>query len=461
MDYTKLVESKFCAFAKKHNMLDTRSILAAFSGGADSTVLLYILDKVCKKRGIELFALHVNHMIRGKEATRDENFCKEFAKEHSIPFECVYIDVPSLSKALGIGLEECARNCRYDAFEKYCKAHNIEKIATAHNANDNLETVIFNLARGCSLSGICGIPPVRDNIVRPLLLCSKDEILGYAKENSIDYIYDSTNSDTEYSRNYIRHKIIPSLEALNGNVVHNVARFTQIALEDDICLESIAKNYLQESDITVLKKLDTPILHRVISMKFEQNTKCHMENVHINSVEKLIRNGRNNSSISLPQKMKAQIENNNFLIIKDSATNLPAPYFMELVDGINRIEPDDSVLYISVNGNDEHKDILSKQNFYKIFIYTAIDFDKIYGKLTLRSRKEGDKYRYGGMTRSLKKLMNGKKLSLSKRATLPVICDEKGIVWVPGFGVRDLVAPDAHTKNICHLYYMKGEHALP
>lgn len=455
MNYTELVEAKFTAFAEKYSMLDTASVLAAFSGGADSAVLLHILNKVCRERNIRLFALHVNHMIRGDEAARDENFCREFAAGFEIPFECVRIDVPALSQSTGKGLEECARDCRYQALFDFCESHGIEKLATAHNADDNLETVIFNLARGCSLSGICGIPPVRGNIIRPLLLCSKEEIIGYAAENEIRYVYDSTNSDTEYTRNFIRHKIIPNLKELNSSLTENISRFSQIAREDNAYLDGIAKKHLPESDINVLKTLDAPILHRVISLKFEQNTKCHLEAVHINAISKLIEKGQNNSSVSLPQKMQAVIENSRFVIREKTAALPFSPYSADLIAGENTVRADDSVIFISINDSDKDKYILSKQNLYKIFIYAAIDFDKIYGKLFIRNRNEGDAYRCGGMTRTLRKLMNGKKLSAAVRNTLPVICDEKGIVWVPGFGVRDGLKVSEHTKNICRLYYMK------
>lgn len=457
MNYTELVESKFAAIVSKYGMLDTTaSVLAAFSGGADSSVMLFVLDKECRKRNIRLLALHVNHMIRGKEAERDEEFCKNFAKSRKIEFECVKIDVTAIRAALGIGLEECARNCRYDALNDFCKKRGIDKIATAHNADDNLETIIFNLARGASLSGICGIPPVRENIIRPMLLCSKEEIIGYAKENGIDYIYDSTNGDTKYSRNFIRHKIIPLLKELNSSLTDNVSRFSQTARSDGDYLDKIAEKYLQESDITVLKELEAPILHRVISMKFEQNTKCHLEAKHIDSVADMIKKGHNNSSLSLPQKKRAVIHNYRFVIENNAASEEIQEYFIDLSAGENRISADDSVILILTDESKSNMDILSKQNFYKIFIYTALDFDKIYGKLFARNRRPGDAYRYNGMTRTLKKLLNGKKLPTSERARLPIICDSGGIAWVPGFGVCDRLAPDADTKNICHMYYMKG-----
>ena len=173
-------EAAFASFCEIHKLLLTDSLLVAFSGGADSAVLLTLLQKECQARHICLTAFHVNHMIRGEEADRDAAFCKKFCQERAISFVCESVDIPSLAKAEKKGLEETARNERYRLLSEYAEKEGYTKIATAHNATDNLETVLFHLVRGMSIHGAGGIHPIRQNIIRPLLPFTKEEILaGY------------------------------------------------------------------------------------------------------------------------------------------------------------------------------------------------------------------------------------------------------------------------------------------
>ena len=461
MSFTETVIKKFSSLSREYGMLDTRSVAVGFSGGADSTVLLHLLMQYCKDHQIRLVAIHINHMIRGEQADADQQFCESFCSDHSIELVSIKKDVPALSRLLGIGIEECARKCRYEAFSDFCSQNGIDRIATAHNANDNAETVIFNLARGCSLSGICGIPPVRDNIIRPILLCTKEEIIGYAKENSLSFVFDETNNDTDYTRNFIRHRILPELKDINPAFLESVSRFSQSVRKDNAYLESVAEQYVNICDIATLSSLDSPILHRVILMKFEQTTKYRLESVHLISVARLIREGKDNSSVSLPCKMQAIIESGCLVFRLEGRfsgntqkCSTDCGYIFDLEWGDNPISSDASVITLC---SEEHceKYNLSQQNLYKIFIQQTVDFDKINGKLYVRSKNNGDAYKFKGMTRKLKKLFNERGISQKDRATLPVICDESGIIWVPGFDPSDRVLCSKDTKNKIRIIYKK------
>ena len=188
-------------------------ITAALSGGADSVCLLIILKELSDKYSFTLDALHINHCIRGKESDRDEEFCRNLCKKYDIPLTVIRTDVPAAAAESKKSLEETARDIRYKAFEKH--AGDKGKIATAHTVSDNAETVILNMARGTGLKGLCGIPPVRDNIIRPLIDVTRQQIEDYLKSMNQGFVTDSTNLSDDYTRNRIRHKIIPELLKIN------------------------------------------------------------------------------------------------------------------------------------------------------------------------------------------------------------------------------------------------------
>ena len=181
-------------FALPHvlsGMTPESPILVGFSGGADSRALLDLLKKYADQNGTQIFAAHVNHGIRGEEADRDEAFCRAIAKDYGIPFFVHRVDIPSLARDTGKSVELCARDERYAFFARLMQENSIPLLATAHNSNDNLETMLFNLARGSGLSGLCGIPPKRECegglLIRPILLMSKDDVLEYCRENGLDF----------------------------------------------------------------------------------------------------------------------------------------------------------------------------------------------------------------------------------------------------------------------------------
>ena len=441
--------------AERYSMLETPSILVGFSGGADSTVLLHILSKLCGERGIALHALHVNHMIRGEEAFRDEKFCEDFCRERGIPFKAVRIDIPEAAKREKLGLEECARLHRYAAFEEHCAENGIKTVATAHNANDNLETVLFNLARGTSLSGVCGIAPVRGSIIRPLIECTKDEIKAYAADEGLGFVFDSTNLDTDYSRNAIRLNVVPELLRINPGLFENVSRFSRSAREDSEYLLGEASVYLDEEDVGVLSGLRSPVLSRVIVLKYRELTGGSLEAVHIDAVSALIKKASSGSFYSLPGQITAVIRDGKFRLIRGKEADAPR-FEHELSEGENTIPETGEVIFISREAEEIKKYSDTLQNINKKSILSKICSDKIVGGLKARSRSEGDRYRYGGMTRSVKKLLGASGLTHAEKSALPFICDDAGIIWIPGFGVNDAYRTSG-SGNTLYILYCPGK----
>ena len=223
---------------KKYNMLENCDrIVVGLSGGADSVCLLSVLNSLKAEYGFSLIAAHINHGIRGAEAQRDEESCKKLCEKLNVPLEILHADIPKLSKQQGIGEEECGRIVRYDFFRSLAGKRG--KIATAHNLNDNAETLLLNLVRGAGSKGACGIPPVRDNIIRPLIETDRESIEKYCQENNLQYVTDSTNLECEYSRNKIRIKVLPTLCEINQNAVGALSGFSLRMREQEAFLESI------------------------------------------------------------------------------------------------------------------------------------------------------------------------------------------------------------------------------
>ncbi len=462
MKKVSILEEKFSDAIKRYDMLSCASLLVGLSGGADSVVLLYMLKKEAAKRGFSLFALHVNHMIRGEEADRDESFCRALCKKWDIPFTAVKVNIPEIAEKEKCGLEEAARNCRYKIFDSFCRENSVERIATAHNASDNLETVLFNIARGSSLKGLGGIPPTRENIIRPLIFCTKNEIIEYTDENQLEYVYDSTNSDTDYSRNLIRHKIVPELLRLNPSAEDALSRMTLLVREDSEFLEETAKNFTDDR-CDILSSLDGAVLGRVIkNMYTASGGKENLTYTHISDIKSLISAKIEHSSISLPGGIRAKIENSRLVFARDKDKIQHTSYCINLTMGENIIPEDRSIIFIckeneeNAEKNEEiRKYLIKKQNIYKISIKVTVPFDIINSGLSARNKEDGDRYVYGGMTRNVKKLFCDKKLPLDYRATIPVIRSDKGIVWIPGFPVADTVSSKNNNLPQIAIYYMK------
>lgn len=441
-----------------------RGVLVGYSGGADSSAMLYLLKPICDERGIYLHAMHIHHGIRGEEADRDARFCEDTCKKLGVDFTLVCADIPALAKQSGRGIEETAREFRYGEFLKKVRAdERISCIATAHNANDNAETVIFNLTRGSGITGVSGIAPIRDfdgvTVIRPILYADKCDIVGYCKQNGIEYIFDSTNDDTQYTRNFIRHEIIPSLEKLNPSMLVSVTRMTENLRADALCLNGIAKEFAENNvkggkiDVRVLAGADKAIASRVISQMFASVSDKAVERVHIDAVLGLVRDCHGDASLSLPGEVRAVIESGWLYFTPDAPEAFHA-FEYELIKGVNRFDEGFAVL-VAENAEDLQKYNETLQNIYKLSIHTKISFDKINNTLTVRSRRDGDSYVFGGMTRKLKKLYNDRAYSAKKRAATPVFCDGEGIVWVPGFSVADRAKPTCGGVDV--IYYYNGE----
>ena len=428
------------------------SVLVALSGGADSTSLLHIICKCAKKYGYKLYAAHLNHSIRGAEADRDEEFCRRLCDRLGVTFFSKKIDVPRLARETKRSVETAARDARYGFFDGLMREYSIPILATAHNANDNLETMIFNLARGCGADGMCGIPTCRSfgggMLVRPILQMSRREILEYCRDNSLEFVTDSTNTDTDYTRNKIRAKIIPVLEEINPEVTRSASRLSTSLRADSLCLQSMSDWFLDElgedCSIEVEKLCGSPdaITNRALIALFsEASGGGTLEYTHIEDINRLCRAAVPHSSIDLPCKMTAKIENGRlyFERAKEKTDEKAAEFLVELREGNNIISDIDCEIFI---GNSQNE-----INIYKNSILLYLDSAKINGAVIARNRLAGDRILAGKHHKDVRKLISAAKIPLHLRARLPILCDSDGVIAVPLCATRDGAKSNADAKN--------------
>lgn len=418
-------------------------VLLALSGGADSSALLHILNDDAHKNGFILHAAHFNHRIRGEEATRDADFCKKICASLNIPFHLGEADVPALAKKNGNSIEAEARNQRYSFFENIMRENNIPILVTAHHAEDQAETVLLHILRGSGIKGLRGIQPCRSfandfYLVRPFLKAQKQDILAFCEQNNIDFVTDSTNSDTQYARNALRTEIIPKLYELQPNLCEILERLSQNACESDDFITACALKFIetecvQNIPIEKFNRLFDAEKAKVISTLFEEKFDCTLERIHIDSVIELCQKAVPHSSISLPQKTCARIENGNLVFEKEYERSIldgfePIPFCEEIIDtkcGVT-IKIEKNPTKIS-NKNDLTLDVkceLISENAH------------------FRPRREGDVIFAGKMNKKVKKLISEKKIPLEKRKNLPVLVSNNEILWIPSVAVCDRVKMD-------------------
>ena len=310
----------------KHHLIDKGDcILVGLSGGPDSVFLLHVLDAFRESVGYSLYALHVHHGIRGDEADRDMEFSRDLCEKWHIPFKVVYVDAPGYAKEKGLSLEEAARILRYEAFEAERQAISMEralesdaicKIAVAHHLDDQAETVLHNMVRGSGIRGLSGMEPRRGFIIRPLLSTKREYILRKLKDNGISYVIDSTNLDTQYTRNHIRTGILPELREINPEAAVHIAHTAELLREADDYFMKLAADYVDRYGVNDVREISIEttelktypeLVRQYVMMELVRRLGTPLKDwgsVHFRDLDKLI-HGPGNSHLDLPYKMSA------------------------------------------------------------------------------------------------------------------------------------------------------------
>ncbi len=402
---------------KLRNFLDTYDMLApedrvicAVSGGADSMALLWGMYLLRQERDFILEAAHFNHGLRGEESDRDAAFVADFCRGYGIPLHMGRGPVKKGEK----GLEAAAREARYAFF-----ATLDGKIATAHTANDNAETVLLNMVRGSGLKGLGAIAPVGRRLIRPMLMITRQEVLAFLQEYHIPHVEDSSNGGDAFLRNRLRHSVMPLLEQENPRLAENMSAMALRLRQDEACLEAVAEKARTVS-VAALRELPGPLRSRVLEHFLKENGVREPEARHLALLEELVFSDRPSAKADFPggicisrcydrlqrQEKTAKLEK----------TELPCAGTVVL---------EAAGLQVTLR---QAQEILNTP-----YIFTV----DARGAVFLGSRLEGDVLTLPGGTKSVKKLFVDRKIPAARRMGIPVIRDEQGILGVYGIGADE------------------------
>ena len=384
---------KLEAFIRRMELIQPGDrVVCAVSGGADSMALLFAMYLLKEKLDIQVEAAHFNHNLRGEESDGDENFVREFCHRFDIPLHSGSADVTAGKK----GLEAAARDARY-AFLDTLPG----KIATAHTAGDNAETVLMHMIRGTGLKGLGGIAPVRGRIIRPMLSITRQDVLAFLEEYHISYREDSSNATDAYLRNRIRHQVMPILEAENPRLAENLSAMALRLRLDEAALAEMAED--TPVGVTALRQSSSAIRSRVLEKFLKENGVKEPEAEHISLAEALVFSEKPSARAQFPGSVTVWRSYDRLLAVQEETVRFPKL----------TVEP--------------AREMINTENVFTIGEH---------GTLVVRSRQSGDSIRLPGGTKSLKKLFIDRKIPAHLRHVVPVIADERGVIAVCGIGVN-------------------------
>ena len=413
-------------------------VIVGVSGGADSCALLHALWRLQKTYFLRLEAVHVHHGLRQEEADRDEAFVRAFCSDLSINCNVFHHQIAQEAQSLGIGLEEAGRIARYRDFQRVCEAIGGGRIAVAHHANDQAETVLLHLARGTGLRGLTGIVPVRGNIIRPLLDCTRDEIEDYCEKHHISYQEDSTNGNRDYTRNKIRLDFLPWLcDEINPQAVRHISTTAHILRQEDQYLNQESKNILEKAviektetrislDKGVLLSCPQVLLRRAVRLAYGYLTKDGKDLAfsHICAVTALLEK-ETGASVNLPFGIRASAEYGK-LILDKNVPQEPSEFCYEIwpektyyVKEIGK--------YIRISQEKPNEAQIGEERIYLNDNHTTFP-------LELRTRRPKDTIALKGIRgrKKIKDFFIDEKIPRQKRQSIPLLAMGSDILWIVG-----------------------------
>ena len=451
----KTIEQKVLKFIDRHSLVSAGDrVLVALSGGPDSIFALYFLHKFKQRFKIEISAVHVHHQLRGAEADEDEALCKEICEKMEIKFYAVKINVKNFAKANKLSIEEAARYLRYCEFRRIAEMASCNKIVTAHNMDDNTETVLLNLFKGAGLTGVSGIPIERQNIIRPILSLSKDEILNYLQQNKIQYRIDSTNFSEDFKRNYLRNKVIPLIKKeINPALDETLARSSEIFRASNRLvfsyIEKIFKSYVSfengrlEIDLEIIDEFGEDVLGEIFMKSLRKYFTYEFSFDDYLKLIGLVRN-QTGKKIELSDGLEAFRARKKVLIGKKIQEKEFQP--IEITAGESK-QFDGRTITIEIINRGQEK-YLASQNFELI---SADDLEELF---ILRKWKSGDKFIPLGMS-SFKKVsdfLNEQKVPSVEKKEQFVLENNDNIVWVVGLRIDNRYKLKPETQKVCKLW---------
>ena len=418
-------------------------VIVGLSGGADSVCLLYVLLSLRQVLGITVSAVHVHHGIRGEEADRDANFCSALCRREKIAFRLLHADVPEEARRQKRSLEEMGREIRYLRFRELRREVEMMhpgtrcRIAVAHHMDDQAETVLLNLCRGTGLRGLGAMPPEKDGIVRPLLGCRRKDMEAWLKARGIEWVEDGTNRSDDYTRNRIRHQLLPELCGINSRSVEHLAFVAGQAREWDAWLSSETERWLRgREDLCRLPAEELAAMPGALSGRIllevlgrAAGSRRDIGSRHIRAVQSLL-DGRSGASVRLPGGLTARRTYEEIVIGREEE----APDSREILP----VRADFSVFPWR-----EGKKIPEKE-------YTKwFDYDKISEPVGFRTRRQGDELTLAGVgTKTVQRYMIDAKIPAEERDRIPVLAAGDAVLWIVGYRMNAAYQVTEETKTI-------------
>ena len=460
------IVSRVTEFVKRNELLcKNNHVIVGVSGGADSICLLHILCSIKDEFNLKLTAIHINHMLRGEEALRDERYVVKFCECLGIDVIVERINVSKIAKDNKISEEEAGRMARYDTFHKHKKRLGANKIAVAHNKNDNAETVIMNVIRGCGINGLKGIDYCREDIIRPLIILKREEIESYCRLNNLEYMTDSTNTKPIYTRNKVRLKLIKIIDdILDVDIVSRIDKLSYLAREDNDFIASIAKKAFgrcvvrKDEDLVLLSVKELEREHKSIQRRIvleailgiKKNLKM-IEYKHVESVLDLI-DSRTGTNICLPKGLRVSKSYDvlKFYLKGNNKKDLDI-FSVDLSKCESKLVGDNFIIETKVfdcDGGIKEEE----NNKYIVFL----DYEKLGFEIEVRRRRDGDIFKplNSNGTKKLKKYFIDKKIDRLERDSYYLLAKGKEIIWIVGDKVSDNYKVTKNTRKIVRVMFV-------
>ncbi len=442
-------------------------IIVALSGGPDSICLLHVLHLLKEKYDLTIYAAHVNHMLRGKESDTDEKVCREYCESLGIKFYSRSVDVEKMASEQGISTEMAGRDARYSFFEELMDKIGAQKVAVAHNQNDQAETVLMRLMRGTGIEGLVGIKPVRDEIfIRPIINVTRAEIEKYCEVNKLPARIDKTNYEPIYSRNKVRLELIPYIEKnFNSDIMSTLSRMCELIKRDEEFIqENVTKFFEKVCDISDEKviiyndafNLHPAVISRIIrkALLIFKGDINNIQSIHVDNVIKIQKSETGKFTV-VPKGILITNVYGNIEITrqqKNKSRKLDMNQSVELKLGDNYVENLGVIFRIRQVSNYKSMNFKGKENIK----YFNCDNVK---NISVRVRKDGDRFVPFGMkgSKKLKDIFMDLKVPREKRDFVPLLCFDEEISWIVGYKISDKFKVHEGVKNIIEVTVERQE----
>lgn len=447
------------------------TVLVGLSGGPDSVCLLHVLKSIEESMDIKIVAVHVNHLLRGRDSFEDEEYVKILCDKLNVELKTERINLTDIAKKKKLSIEEAGREERYRIFAQTAEIFNADKIAVAHNKNDQAETILMNIIRGTGLLGLKGMDFKRGKIIRPLLGIDRLEIEEYCNKYKLQPKTDKTNLESIYTRNKIRLDLIPYInEHFNTDIISKLTKMSEIIKNENDFIEYYTDKLYNKA---LMKKYDGEIvLNTKVFNTYHKGAKGRVlrkaieevigfirgiESVHIDDIIKLASDGRVGAMIHLPYKIRVEKSYRTLKVYQFKTFPQVNLYKVKLnIPGDTLIQEENFILRASIIDDVNPEDYKKNQKTSKVQYF---DYDKLTGGINIRKRENGDLIKpvNSNGTKKLKKYFIDEKIPIDIRNKIPLVAKDKEIVWIIGYVISDKFKVTDSTGKVLKLEFIKLE----